>query len=251
MNLFAGTSAGVFLSTNNGANWTKKYGPTDVASFAVTTNTLGVVTLYAGAFRSTDAGTNWTQTLPTYVIVDGRSVMPTCKALLSNNNNLFIGSLNYGVLMTSDDYHFTPANEGFFPLTTVNALSLNGTVLFAGTSDAGVWKRSLAQMTTAIGRPDAVYPLQFTLEQNYPNPFNPSTAISFQLSAASFVSLRVYDMLGKQVATLVSQELQAGYYSTKWMADVPSGVYLYRIEAIETGNTGKRFVETRKMILLR
>lgn len=102
-------------------------------------------------------------------------------------------------------------------------------------------------------------PASFGLSQNYPNPFNPSTTISFQLpapsgvegSAISHVTLKVYDMLGKQVATLVSHELQAGYYSTKWVADVPSGVYLYRIEAIEASSSGKRFVETRKMILLR
>ncbi|MDZ7406155.1 MAG: T9SS type A sorting domain-containing protein, partial [candidate division KSB1 bacterium] len=87
--------------------------------------------------------------------------------------------------------------------------------------------------------------LQFHLEQNYPNPFNPTTTISFSLPLGSFVSLKVFDALGREVSTLVSEELAAGTYVRQWeAAGLPSGVYFYRLQA-------GSFTETKKLILLR
>jgi hypothetical protein len=75
-------------------------------------------------------------------------------------------------------------------------------------------------------------PNQFVLSQNYPNPFNPNTAISFQLSAISFVKLKIYDGLGREVATLVEGEKPAGTHTVTWNAQhLPSGIYVYRIVA--------------------
>lgn len=86
---------------------------------------------------------------------------------------------------------------------------------------------------------------EFSLSQNYPNPFNPSTTISFALSSKSFVSLKVFDTLGREVVTLVSEELNAGIYSTPWnTGDLPSGIYIYRLQA-------GAFAESKKMILMR
>jgi len=88
-------------------------------------------------------------------------------------------------------------------------------------------------------------PVKFALEQNYPNPFNPSTSIAFDLPRTSNVALKIYDMLGKEMATLVSDRLSAGSYSYEWEAkNFASGVYLYRLQA---GN----YVETRKMVLMK
>ena len=97
-------------------------------------------------------------------------------------------------------------------------------------------------------------PAEFKLEQNYPNPFNPSTIISYQIPVAGHVSLKVYDLLGREVATLVNEFQQAGIHNSKFIihnlpagrhgSAFPSGVYFYRISA---GN----FVETKKMILLK
>ncbi|MBI4427718.1 MAG: T9SS type A sorting domain-containing protein [Ignavibacteriales bacterium] len=88
-------------------------------------------------------------------------------------------------------------------------------------------------------------PATFALQQNYPNPFNPSTEISFSLPHKSYVTLTIFDLLGREVTTPVSEELSAGSYSTRWNATgFPSGVYLYRLHAGE-------FVETKKLILLR
>ena len=74
--------------------------------------------------------------------------------------------------------------------------------------------------------------MHFSLDQNYPNPFNPATIISFSLPSKSFVSLRVFDALGREVSTLVSEELSGGTYTRQWnAAALPSGVYFYRLVA--------------------
>ncbi|HXG37213.1 MAG TPA: T9SS type A sorting domain-containing protein [Bacteroidota bacterium] len=90
--------------------------------------------------------------------------------------------------------------------------------------------------------------VEFRLSQNYPNPFNPATVISFTLPDVGTrhdVSLRVFNMLGQEVATLVNGEMEAGYHQVQWQAEgLPSGVYFYRLEA-------GSFVETKKMMLVR
>ncbi|TSA23174.1 T9SS C-terminal target domain-containing protein [bacterium] len=85
----------------------------------------------------------------------------------------------------------------------------------------------------------------FALYQNYPNPFNPSTAISFQLSAVSVVTLKVYDVLGRELSTLIDEREQPGVYSIRWDGSAfPSGVYYYRL-------TTSAFTQTRKMVLVK
>ena len=92
-------------------------------------------------------------------------------------------------------------------------------------------------------------PQQFVLSQNYPNPFNPSTTIEFSIPKQSFVTLKVYDLLGREVATLVNKELQTGSYKTQFdassaRAGLASGVYLYRLNA-------GGFVQTKKLMLMK
>lgn len=89
------------------------------------------------------------------------------------------------------------------------------------------------------------YPKKFSLSQNYPNPFNPSTTIEFYLPKTSAVILKIFNILGEEVATLVSDRLSAGIYAYEWNASkLASGVYLYRLEA-------GGFFKTRKMVLMR
>jgi hypothetical protein len=97
-----------------------------------------------------------------------------------------------------------------------------------------------------VGVPDPLQlPRFYALHQNYPNPFNPSTIISYDLPSKEHVSLRVYNILGQKVASLVNGVQEAGYKSVKFtVADLPSGVYMYRLTA---GN----FIDTKKMLLLR
>ncbi|HSW55542.1 MAG TPA: T9SS type A sorting domain-containing protein, partial [Ignavibacteriaceae bacterium] len=88
-------------------------------------------------------------------------------------------------------------------------------------------------------------PTEYSLSQNYPNPLNPSTSIQYAISSMQFVQLKVYDILGNEVATLVNEEKQPGIYEVNFSAsDLSSGMYLYRIQA-------GSFVETKKMILIK
>ena len=88
-------------------------------------------------------------------------------------------------------------------------------------------------------------PKIFSLEQNYPNPFNPTTVISYQLAELCHVSLRIYDILGREIALLVDEQKSAGTYSYSWNAtNIPSGLYFYRLQA-------GPFIGTKKLILLK
>ena len=92
---------------------------------------------------------------------------------------------------------------------------------------------------------DSSLPTQFKLNQNYPNPFNPTTKIVYHIPENADVTIKVYDMLGKEITTLVEEYGEAGRYEVEFDATgLPSGMYLYRIQA---GN----FTDTKMMILLR
>lgn len=116
--------------------------------------------------------------------------------------------------------------------TTLTGCVLNG-VVYGDTLLTGV-----EQISTNI-------PDKFYLAQNYPNPFNPETVISFAVPKSSFVSLKIYNILGNETAVLVNEEMQTGYYNYKWNGqNFPSGIYYYKLEA-------DKFSETRKMILVK
>jgi photosystem II stability/assembly factor-like uncharacterized protein len=96
----------------------------------------------------------------------------------------------------------------------------------------------------SVDKPENIHPDEYILNQNYPNPFNPVTYISFSIPTKSFVSLKVFDMLGKEVSVIISESLTAGNYSRQWNAvGLSSGVYFYRLQA-------GPFIETKKLILL-
>jgi hypothetical protein len=88
-------------------------------------------------------------------------------------------------------------------------------------------------------------PAEYALEQNFPNPFNPATTFSFSLPSASFVILKIFDVRGREVSVVLSEELSAGKYSRQWNTlDLPSGDYFYRLQA-------GSFTETKKLLLLK
>lgn len=123
-------------------------------------------------------------------------------------------------------------------------------VYVCGTSDSNTFafrdyctiKYSQVTGTSVIS---GLIPVKFSLSQNYPNPFNPTTKIKFDVPKPSFTKLIIYDMLGREVTTLVNEELKPGTYETDWDASYySSGVYFYKIISGD-------FVETKKMVLMR
>ena len=96
-------------------------------------------------------------------------------------------------------------------------------------------------------------PSSYFLEQNYPNPFNPTTNIGFKIADRGFVSLKVFDILGNEVSTLVNEEKPAGTYEIILNAtNLPSGVYFYQLRAVDPStSSGQGFIQTKKMLLLK
>jgi len=95
------------------------------------------------------------------------------------------------------------------------------------------------------------HPIEFSLGQNFPNPFNPATHIQFTIPVQSKVNIRIYDILGRVVSSLVDGVFAPGDYNTIWSPSAGSGVYTYRIEAIPTGLSGSVFTQIKKMVLLK
>jgi hypothetical protein len=127
------------------------------------------------------------------------------------------------------------------------AVSSEGAVLEGGPYDnngsGAFW--IFFNQTTGVSQISKNIPAKFNLDQNYPNPFNPATTISFSLPSRSFVSLKVFDALGKEVSVLVSNELSAGTYTRQWNASaLSSGVYFYKL----TSGSNSMI---KKMILLK
>jgi endo-1,4-beta-xylanase len=149
-------------------------------------------------------------------------------------------------------YRLQVSGTGTFSSTVVDTSIADTTYYWhlSASNDSGVSSYSAPasfttgdQIVSAHG-PEA-FPLEFRLSQNYPNPFNPSTVISYQLPAAGEVVLKVYDVLGREMATLVNEKRNAGSYNVTFNgAGLPSGVYFYRLQA----GSGE-FV--RKMVLLK
>jgi UDP-2,3-diacylglucosamine pyrophosphatase LpxH len=103
----------------------------------------------------------------------------------------------------------------------------------------------ITQMTTDVKKDDSSLPTEFSLEQNYPNPFNPSTTIEFTIPVAGKYSLKVYDMLGQEVTTIIDRDINAGYFKVNFNAsNLVSGVYIYRL-------SGNNINMVKKMILMK
>ena len=124
----------------------------------------------------------------------------------------------------------------------------NLNVYVGGTISAGAFGGMLVlkySQPTVIKPVSSVTPRKFKLYQNYPNPFNPKSKIKMQIAKLGYVKLIVYDMLGREIAVLVNEELKPGTYEVEWDAGGrPSGIYFYRLEC-------KEFSETKKMLIVK
>jgi len=127
--------------------------------------------------------------------------------------------------------------------TSDNGLILTGQFDKYGDYNQDVWLVRIDNLATGLD--NISFPTHYILSQNYPNPFNPSTTIKYAIPKLSFVTIKVYDVLGSEVITLVNEEKPQGKYEVEFTAkNLPSGIYFYRIQ---TGS----FNQTKKMILLR
>jgi hypothetical protein len=157
-------------------------------------------------------------------------------------------------------YWFENATDSLFTSSFDSTLADTSMALTSLIDGQDYWWRVRARNATGWGPFSAVrsyrivitdvdekvhLPLRFGLSQNYPNPFNPATVIRYSLPVTSYVMLKMYNVLGQEVATLVNAEMKPGSYEVTWDASgMASGVYLYRL-------TAGSFVETKKLVLMR
>jgi hypothetical protein len=121
----------------------------------------------------------------------------------------------------------------------------NGVFVFTGYT--AISKGILSSVKTK----DVITPVEFALYQNFPNPFNPSTTIRYGLPADSRVTLKIYNVLGQQIAEIINREQSKGTYEVLWNATVASGLYFYRIEAASISNPDVKFTQLKKMLVLK
>ena len=224
--VFAGTSEGIF---RNFAEFWHKISPNNTRSLFVDPATNAVFAgTSGGIWRSLSEGENWD------FVLASNFVWSFAKDL---DGNILAGTQTEGVLESSDNGATWVSLSSGLQKMDVRALAVdpNTGQLFAGLANGSVFKSM--NPTTAVQEITGVLPNDFALEQNYPNPFNPSTVIRFQLPVSSEVKLTIYNLTGQLVRTLVDAQKSAGRHEVVWdgRSDagerLPSGVYLYRIEA--------------------
>jgi hypothetical protein len=155
-----------------------------------------------------------------------------------------LGPLVFDLLSTKDSIWIAPGNwivQDIIPGQYIDNLTILGVPPF---SIPGLQTKLTDEIVVTVPSEDPI-PNTFSLEQNYPNPFNPSTVISYQLPVSSEVTLKVFDVLGNEIETLIGEEKPAGSYEVEFDAKgLSSGIYFYKLQA---GNV----IQTKKMILLR
>ncbi|VAX23314.1 Glycosyl hydrolase, BNR repeat precursor [hydrothermal vent metagenome] len=177
-------------------------------------------------------------------LVNARSVVadPTRQA----NDIIYIGS-DFGVFVTTDSgVHWFKYSENLPSVCYVNDIEYDpySNKIVAATYGRGVFIADPVAPLTSVSK-NAKIPGKFELSQNYPNPFNPTTKIKYQIPESGFVSLKVYDALGKEVATLVKKNLAKGNYEVNFNAkSLASGIYIYTLKA-------NNYSESKKMLLMK
>ena len=254
--IFAATSGGLYRSIDNGSSWNVMGLVDSAANIAVGGTNLFVGSSGYGLSLSGNNGTSWTSItsgLPNnpmvspscYILALGVSGTDLFASVALGNGGFSGGPTDKGIFLSTDNgSHWKAVDSGLTDLG-VQSLAANGTKLFAGTDSSGIWEVPVASLTTGVKESVGKTPREFSLSQSYPNPFNPTTVINYQIRLTSHVTLKVYDILGREVESLVDRQQTAGNYSVSFDgSNLPSGVYLYRLQA---GN----FSSVKKMMLLK
>ena len=243
-----GNHAFIYFSSNAGANWinrTPEGYHADFTDIQFTNNSIGYASYnqwnsssYSGIIHTTNCGELW--------LIKHNNLSSGINSIKIINQTIFaVGSnLTYTTNKGSTwvrDVIPTNYNLKYFYVSSDNTQGLlfgdNGTVL----------RCSPLAVPIGITQNSNITPDKFSLSQNYPNPFNPSTRINYEMRNAGFVTLKVFDLLGKEVATLVNEKQSAGSYAVDFNSSefsLPSGIYFYTLNAGE-------FTETRKMVLIK
>lgn len=233
-----GFSGTIIRTSNGGQTWIKQISgtPEHIWDVSFTDTNLGITVGFFNVLRTTNGGLNWTTvSTPISTLFKGVFLKESIGTAVGYHGTI-IRTTDGGVSWEPQNSWTLNELRSVFFVDSINGIvvGIAGTILF--THNGGV---------NAIDNECNNIPSGFLLMQNYPNPFNSSTTISFSIPSQSFVSLKVFDLVGKEVATIVSETRQAGNYSEQWNAsELPSGIYFYKLRA-------GSFTETKKLVLLK
>lgn len=237
--IFVGTAGGgMFRSSNNGESFTKlSCGYELIWALGVTNNN----TLFAGSYgdglyRSTDGGSTFEKV--------SLNVPFIYSIVVDANNRVYVTSWASGVFVSADN-GATWTSLGMSGVG-VSSLMISGDAdqVFVGTKEGKIFMSSIDGKVTDVENENSI-PTKFELNQNFPNPFNPTTTIRFAVTENGNYSLRVYDILGQEVATLIDGQLNIGNHQVTFDASrLASGMYIYKL-------TGSNVNLTKKMILMK
>lgn len=185
----------------------------------------------------------------------GRNVAPVGPVIdnASDTGKVTFGGFSFGAPNGPDasgvlaTVQFTVQDTGSTALNLmkVQVTDIDGQVQKLGTIGDGMVNAIITSVNDPYAKP---IPVEFSISQNYPNPFNPATTIRFQLAKPEWVSMKIFNLLGQEIRTLVDQNMEAGYFTVNWDGkdnfgkEVPSGIYFYQIQA---GSS----VQVKRMIL--
>lgn len=165
--------------------------------------------------------------------------------LLASGKQVVISNTGAGTLSSVADL-----GDGTYEATITSPVAMgsdtiSATVVSGSDTVSIFWKPVLYYANPVSINDKPISPSEYYLYQNSPNPFNPSTIIKYQITEAGFVSLKIFDIIGNEVATLVNEQKQSGIHDVEFNASaLPSGIYFYKLQA---GN----FIETKKMVLMK
>jgi len=241
----------LFKSTDKGNNWFYVSTPPTIAGIHID-HFIPNRIYQAGQYISNDGGLNWFEadsglTDTSYHLSFYQDKLTTrllynlrTDGLYASGNDTF-----YWDRLEGSEYLPLDLPSGFRNLKNIT-IDKTSKKIYLGTSN-GIYRKSVL---TNLPNESNFQIKGFNLEQNYPNPFNPSTTISYQVPERSFIKIMVYDMLGREVITLVEEEQPAGNYKVIFNGEyLSSGVYIYRVVAGKNGSV--IFTNTKQMILLR
>ena len=256
----AGVNGTIRKTTNGGNNWFSQSSGTNNVLHSVffVNNLTGWAVGDNGTILKTTTGGILLPSAPVLYSPPNGSIGISLTPFLDWND--VYTATTYGVQVSTEPSFAAPlidvSNLSASQYIVPNGLLTNNTIYYwrANASNGagiGPWSNIwyFTTLITGVQKYSVKIPGEFDLYQNYPNPFNPATSIKFDISKSSFVNIKIYDMLGRQVTELVNQKLEPGSYQVEWNAsNCPSGMYLYSIVA-EANN--ERFEKNIKMILLK